>query len=257
MRFFQNRVEWLNKIRSIEFDIIFNKNINKRFHRALDLGAGEGFSSYRLNSISNFVFATDYNKSRLARIRSNQINRIVCDAEHLCFKKKQFDLVFSSNLLEHVLHPNQVLKNIYEILSDDGFVVITVPNRIWKILHLIFFYPNQMGSLIRRLFFSAQYEIQDSWSSNVKTKSRYSFLRRNIWPVPHGISKNNWSEFFTFSRNYWIKMFRENNFTLIREVNNLPLYSAHPLACLSTVLSVLSRLSLSSSHAFILNKTKI
>ena len=254
MRFFQDRFEWLNKIRSVEFDVIFNKNINKRFHKVLDLGAGEGSSSYRLSSISDGVVAADYDLSRLSRIESDKVDKIVCDAEYLSFKEKQFDLIFSSNLLEHVPDPNLVLRNIYRILSDDGILIITVPNRIWKILSLIFFYPNQFCVLAKKLFDPSKNINDLNLNSNISTQNRYGFIRRNIWPVPHGINRSNRVEFIAFGRKQWLGIMNNSDFEISKEIENMPLYSGYPLVLIDSFFTFFSKFGFSSSFVFILKK---
>jgi len=43
-------------------------------------------------------------------------------------KGKKFDLIISSEVLEHVFDPKEFLHNIISTLSDSGFIVLTTPN---------------------------------------------------------------------------------------------------------------------------------
>ena len=52
---------------------------------------------------------------------------VVCDIEKLAFKKEEFDLVFCSQVLEHVPHPQKALKEMNRVLKKKGKVIITVP----------------------------------------------------------------------------------------------------------------------------------
>ena len=42
--------------------------------------------------------------------------------------KENFDLIFCTEVLEHLLYPERVLRNIYNLLNDQGVLFITVPN---------------------------------------------------------------------------------------------------------------------------------
>ncbi|RJQ27181.1 class I SAM-dependent methyltransferase [Candidatus Parcubacteria bacterium] len=256
MRYFIDRDEWLKKIRDIEFEVIFKdrNNISKRFCKVLDLGAGEGFSSLRLSVTSDVVVAVDFDKSRLDRIKSTQINKVVCDAEILCFKKKEFDLVLVSNLLEHLPDINHILRNIYTILNDNGILIITVPSRAWKILNMLFFYPNQLGIVAKSIFMRSKTEKSKKVTNNIKSTYRYGFLRRNIFPIPHGCGNSSLHEMYNWGIKRWLRKFANNNLIVIDVIDRLPLYSGYPLAWEDSVLSPLSILGLTSSYAFVLKK---
>ena len=254
MPYFIEKTLWLHDLRKKEFEIIFSQNIKKRFHYSLDLGAGDGFSSKLLASISDKVFATDYNMKRLGKIKSDKIETVICDAELMSFTDKKFDLVFSSNLLEHVISPPLVLKGIYRILTDEGVGVITLPNRTWKVLTMLFYYPNQFGRLADWFIGKGSLMKNNNMSSNVKNTSQPGFIRRNIWPVPHGVSKNNISEIINFGLNHWLQLFYQNGFEVLKIIQNLPLYTGYPFSWDKTILNYLSKVGLSSSNAFIIGK---
>jgi len=42
--------------------------------------------------------------------------------------REKFDLLFCTEVLEHLLYPDKVLKNIYDLLNDNGILLVTVPN---------------------------------------------------------------------------------------------------------------------------------
>lgn len=84
------------------------------------------------------------------------------------------------------------------VLVDEGVIVNLVPNRFWKLLHLILFYPSQLLSVGEIL--TSQERRQhggrvESHCNNLKGDRRMSFFRRNIWPPVHGEYPNHWVEF--------------------------------------------------------------
>ena len=64
------------------------------------------------------------------------------------FEDNSFDLIFSSNLLEHLPNPDKCIKECKRLIKPNGFIIHTVPNNTWKIFHLIFYYPY----IIKRVF---------------------------------------------------------------------------------------------------------
>ena len=56
---------------------------------------------------------------------------ILCSAEKLPFKNNSVDLVFSSQVLEHVENPNLVINEMHRVLKDKGVVVLST-HGIWN-----------------------------------------------------------------------------------------------------------------------------
>lgn len=86
------------------------------------LDAGAGRLAYRplIKLFTNNYTSSDFKKTH------DQLD-VVTDIEKMSFKDKTFDLVFCSQVLEHVPHPNKALTEINRILKSKGHVVITVP----------------------------------------------------------------------------------------------------------------------------------
>ena len=80
---------------------------------------------------------------RLNRKNTSSIEYHFCDAEKIedFFNKKQFNIVFSSNLLEHISNPKKVLRSIHKILKDDGITIHIMPNPFWKLSRLLLNIP--------------------------------------------------------------------------------------------------------------------
>ncbi len=95
---------YLQKIRSREFATVFSNCPKKTFDKALELGAGDGFISTLLSDYVGSLVSTDIDRQRLQRRDYANVTYRTCDAEHVgkTFGEKEFDLVFSSNLLEHL-----------------------------------------------------------------------------------------------------------------------------------------------------------
>jgi SAM-dependent methyltransferase len=116
---------WLHNYRKRELDLIFSKCPEGMFRSGLELGAGDGCQSTLLAKYFSELISADYNPDRLQKESSGSIEYRICDAEETgnIFGKGQFDLAFSSNLLEHLPHPGRSLSGIHNVLKDDGITI--------------------------------------------------------------------------------------------------------------------------------------
>ena len=102
----------------------------------LELGAGNGNVAKTLLELNNKVSSYcigDISLPRLEGIKNNIIDDRVkitaIDAEHIpdeYFGK--FDLVIMIALIEHLIDPISVMKNVSQVLKPGGFVYIDTPN---------------------------------------------------------------------------------------------------------------------------------
>lgn len=104
--------------------------------RILDIGCGSGTLLKKLSKIVKpgvELFGLDISE-RLCEItrKNNPQAKIICgDAEALPFNDSQFDFVFMTEALEHMLNYNQALSEVRRVLRQGGIFIVTVPNRDW------------------------------------------------------------------------------------------------------------------------------
>ena len=108
------KADWtrhLHQLRSREIDVIFRDCPPKAFRRGLELGAGDAFQSSLLAHYVDFLVVTDFSDQILEHEDTQQRVHRVCDAEQVdeAFAAGEFDLVFSSNMMEHAPRPQRVL----------------------------------------------------------------------------------------------------------------------------------------------------
>ena len=100
--------------------------------RVLDLGSGSGWFSVQARQRGADVVSLDISRSlvHITRQRTQDM-ALVADAGMTPFASDSFQLIVSSEMLEHLTHPSRGVAEIGRILAPGGIANITTPNRRW------------------------------------------------------------------------------------------------------------------------------
>jgi len=86
----------------------------------LDIGCSDGlYKPYIRNHVGLDI--------ALARLKKFTGRRVWAIAEHLPFKKRVFNRIFMSELLEHTWKRKQILNECHRVLKSKGILIISVP----------------------------------------------------------------------------------------------------------------------------------
>ncbi len=103
-----------------------------------EVGVGEGFllEKARINGCQ--IHGTDFSKSGIQKFNPQLIKNVEFgDAFEILEKYrnegKKYDVCIAQNVLEHVLDPKTLMMNLGSILTDNGIILITVPNDFSRI----------------------------------------------------------------------------------------------------------------------------
>jgi 2-polyprenyl-3-methyl-5-hydroxy-6-metoxy-1,4-benzoquinol methylase len=123
-----------NKVKRA-FSVVENHlNEGKRF---LDIGCGEGWAMQYFHEQAWEVLGIDYssfgiehqNPYMLNYFRQGNIYNLLSQLE-----TQKYNVIWLSNVLEHVIDPELLLSQIKKVLATKGLVIITVPND-FSVLH--------------------------------------------------------------------------------------------------------------------------
>lgn len=161
------------------------KRLRKKSGRILDIGCGDGEFLFGMSKEGWQVYGNDILKTNcdFAKEKFKLKNIYNQDLLSLDFPKGFFDLVTMWHTLEHMQSPQQVLRRIYQILKDDGILIIESPNysslanRLFKEKsysldlgrHLYQFSPKTLEKLLN----SANFKI---YKSDFFVNLRFSFI---------------------------------------------------------------------------------
>ncbi|MBS3734133.1 MAG: class I SAM-dependent methyltransferase [Phycisphaerae bacterium] len=209
-----DKTAYIHGIRDREFGAIFGRCAAGTFARALELGAGDGYVSTLLAPLCGRLVCTDINDHRLRRRDVPNAEYRVCDAEQVgeAFDGEQFDLIFSSNLLEHLPDPDRALDGMQRLLCDDGVAVHVLPNRWWKLVTVALHAPNKIAKTLDRWLFARSTRRDKTprpyTGNNPKKRARRQFfLAKPFVPRVHGASRTTVGEFVAFGVRRWRRRF--------------------------------------------------
>ncbi|MGB9619394.1 MAG: class I SAM-dependent methyltransferase, partial [Armatimonadota bacterium] len=101
---------------------------------ALDVGTGLGFFAARLQQLGAVVTAVDIGPNLVTRVRETVGCECFCvDALSLTdfFGTERFDVVVSSECIEHTPDPNAALSQMAAVLKPGGYLAVSTPNKLW------------------------------------------------------------------------------------------------------------------------------
>ena len=99
----------------------------------LDAGCGYGPFSEAAVRRGAIVVSLDIGERLVARTIARAGSRgLVADVCRLAVRDESFDVVLSSEMIEHTAAPERAVEELARVLRPDGLLVLTTPNRVWQ-----------------------------------------------------------------------------------------------------------------------------
>jgi SAM-dependent methyltransferase len=186
--------------------------------RVLELGAGDGVQTAALRELFAEVTPTD------PAPFGDVAGMIVADAANLPFEDDSFDLIFSSNVLEHVEKLDEAFAEMKRVLAPGGVMIHSMPTGTWKVVQVVGRPIASAVKILRRLIpgtsgSSGRVKLGGSFDADSSSGSTRSLLQRVIGlviPTVHGVSGNHFSEFVRFRPRWWKRRFERAGFDCYR-----------------------------------------
>jgi SAM-dependent methyltransferase len=124
-----------------------------------------------------------------------------CDSENVAreFPAATFDLVFSSNVLEHVSEVLELLVESRRVLKRSGIAIHLMPTPSWRIWTSLTHYLY----LTKRLFSPLRRSRQTRDAGLAAPSAALRNYRHIFLPAPHGVASSIRAEIVGFSRRRW------------------------------------------------------
>lgn len=99
----------------------------------LDIGCGIGLFLQKLNTTIDNALMVGIDVNTYALNYTHKIvpsaHLIRAVADKLPFLKKKFNAIFALDLIEHLENPSEFLKEVHRVLSDNGGLTLSTPDR--------------------------------------------------------------------------------------------------------------------------------
>jgi SAM-dependent methyltransferase len=198
-------IDHLHQIRSIEL----NDAMSEMPLRAtvLEIGAGTGAQAKRLSEAGFSVTAIDLPQSNYATDRVFPVADY--DGRTLPVDSGTIDVVFSSNVLEHVRELSAMHSEIRRVLKPSGFCLHIVPSTSWRFWTTISGWLDVVPAVCD---WHSQRKVETSIAT--RTVEVLKLIAGRAIPRRHGEHGFALSELWTFSRRHWIGHFEANGFAV-------------------------------------------
>lgn len=180
--------------------------------RVLEIGAGTGLQALELQRRGFDVTAIEVADSAYATARVFPV--LDYDGIHIPFGPRSFDVVFSSNALEHVRDLDGLHAEVRRVLKAGGIAVHVLPTHAWRLWSIPSSCCNALisiGSAIRR-------SMPHSTDPRSLGRAWYEAARAcgaAVLQPRHGERGIGFAELWLFHPRWWRRNFRRNGFDLL------------------------------------------
>jgi 2-polyprenyl-3-methyl-5-hydroxy-6-metoxy-1,4-benzoquinol methylase len=119
-----------NKRLEVVFKELLTEDISNK--KLLDAGCGTGWFSRVAAERGANVTSMDLGDNLLAKVALKcSSERVVGSILNIPLSDNDFDIVISSEVIEHVPDPLRAMQELYRVLKPGGIMILTTPNKIW------------------------------------------------------------------------------------------------------------------------------
>lgn len=186
--------------------------------RVLEIGAGTGEQALELKRRGFDIVAIEMANSNYTAERQFPIANY--DGRHIPLPDASIDIVFSSNVLEHVPDLAQMHAEIRRVLKPSGYCIHVLPTHVWRLWQTLAGFPDAavyavsaMPQLIPRAM-PGRAELR-RWGCAWYRCLRY--IAGHIVQRRHGERGNALSELWLFHPRWWRRNFAENGFAVVHD----------------------------------------
>ncbi len=116
----------------------YQKSQNLTYSSLCDIGCGEGFTLNHFFQLGWDVHGIDFsayglNQQHPALSEFFTEGDIFETINDLVKSEKKFDVIWLDNVLEHVIAPNDLMQKCHQIVTENGILVVEVPNDFSKL----------------------------------------------------------------------------------------------------------------------------
>ncbi len=215
----------LEQLRKTEFTMV--KSWLTRGSHVLEIGGGNGYQALLISALGCEISSIDISNRKTLSKSYYPVQDY--DGKNIPFSDASFDIVFSSNVLEHIQDVPSTLAEISRVLKPGGICIHILPTpawRFWTILaHYLYILKYSVG--LRRPYPGET--IPPSVKGLINKKGFRHMIKRALIPGPHGDYPSACSELYYYRKSRWQRIFREGGFNTLTIFKNGVFYTGYGL----------------------------
>jgi SAM-dependent methyltransferase len=204
--------------------------------KVLEIGGGSGYQASVIESWGCHVESLDLAQGEDWPRRYHAVQAY--DGEHIPFPDEHFDVVFSSNALEHVESLDILLGEMRRVLKPGGVAVHVLPTPAWRAWTSTAHFHYMLRVFARFVMGRGGARPADGErhapsvakaGKALETHGLGYVIKRAISTGPHGVYPNALSELYYFSKYRWMKVFQKTGYEPIDVSSNGLFYTGFGL----------------------------
>jgi len=225
--------------------------------KVLEIGGGNGWQASNLSS-----WGLDVESIDVATAEESYHPVSLYDGIRLPYSDGSFDLIFSSNVLEHLEERPILFAEMARVLKPNGVMVHIVPTSSWRFWTSLAHYPYILKRLSQSILNArSMHRTLEQTSTQIDSDTSPSHsgrLKRLIWSGSHGVDHSALKELFSYSRWGWRRCLTAAGFNIVDEYSTGLWYTGYGIAPGISVRlrALVSRVAGSSCRVFVLRPTQ-
>jgi SAM-dependent methyltransferase len=200
--------------------------------RVLEIGGGAGWQAKMIADYGLQVVSVDLAQTFYRELQAFPV--VVYDGHRLPVKSHSVDVIFSSNVLEHVAHIEAFETELMRVLKPGGRAIHVLPTTSWRlwtsVTHPLYHMITQTQRLLnRRENAAAGSQGEDAADSGATREGLLSKIRRGLFAPRHGEFGNTLTELFYFNQLRWRRHFNRTCWVVERCLRNELFYTGYTL----------------------------
>lgn len=239
-----------------DFELARTRHLLPKEGALLEIGAGDGWQAKQLDTPHRPVTAIDILGSGHTHHKYFPVSHY--DGTHIPFGNATFDVVYTSNVLEHVDDFQGLNEEIQRILKPNGVAVHCLPSATWRIWtslgHPIYVFKWIYKLALSKLLPGKNLQVDKDPIIGIRW---LELMRLALVSPRHGEHGSMMSETWLFSRWHWEMLFTKNGWQVIDYKPSRIFYTGNEIFGLKINnhwRSILSKILGSSTHIFVLKK---
>jgi len=202
-------LQWLHFVRGKELEAALAYFPVDSSARVLEIGSGTGYMLGRIRENYPEAIGLEVEKSAY---EFSDPNITFYDGSAIPFPDNEFDVIFSSHVLEHVREIDEFITEIARVLKPGGIAIHIIPSPTWRVLTTLMHYL-ALGRIVLSLLRPKSY-LPIKKQTNGRSKT--DLLRFLLYAPRHGEYGNVVSEIYYFSQHRWSRLFSGSSLELVK-----------------------------------------